>query len=190
MRESGFSQRLEQAVEFDHRLDQAITFMVTTFHRSGNNPKPVILHSIRVALYLYEQGHRDESVIAAVLHDLVEDSDCTLPEIEQHFGRAVAELVAANTFDETMEDKTEQNRKMFAHCKAHGKTALLIKAVDILDNSRYWHLLSDKELSRWLLWKINYFLDLSAPQLEEEQAWISLSQRYQQLVDTWPELLW
>jgi hypothetical protein len=59
--------------------------------------------------------------------------------------------------------------------------ALLIKATDILDNSRYWHLLTDKELCRWLLWKISYFLELSAPELEGEQVWQKLSQRHQQL---------
>ncbi|HIE28211.1 TPA: HD domain-containing protein [Candidatus Poribacteria bacterium] len=168
--------------DFDHKLEQAITFLVATFQQSGNNPKPVILHSIRVALYLYDQDYPDETVIAAVLHDLVEDSDCTIPEIEQDFGKEVAQLVAANTFDATIEDKTERNRKMFSRCKAHGKMALLIKAVDILDNSRYWHLLTDKELSRWLLWKIRYFLELSALELEREQVWQNLSQRYQQLV--------
>jgi len=168
--------------DFDHRLEQAITFLVEMFQQSGNNPKPVILHSIRVALHLYDQDYPDEIVIAAVLHDLVEDSDCTIAAIEQNFGQEVAELVAANTFDATMADKTEYNREMLARCKAYGKMALLIKAADILDNSRYWHLLTDKELSRWLLWKIRYFLERSAPELEEEPVWKNLSQRYQELV--------
>ena len=105
-------------LDFDHKLEQAITFLVTTFQQSGNNPKPVILHSIRVALYLYDYDYPDETVIAAVLHDLIEDTDCTIPEIEQNFGREVAQLVAANTFDTTIVDKTQQNREMFSRCKA------------------------------------------------------------------------
>lgn len=170
-------------LDFDHKLEQAIIFLVETFQQSGSNPKPVILHSIRVAHYLYDQKCSDEAVIAAVLHDLVEDSDCTIAAIEQNFGKEVADLVSANTFDATMEDKTEYNREMLTRCKAYGKMALLIKAADIFDNSRYWHLMTDKDLRQWLLWKINYFLELSAPELKEEPVWENLSQRYQELAD-------
>ena len=85
--------------EVDHQLEQAITFLVTNFQHSGNNPKPVILHSIRVAHFLYEYDYPEETIIAATLHDLVEDTDCTIIQIEEHFGREVARLVAANTFN-------------------------------------------------------------------------------------------
>lgn len=168
-------------LDLDHELEEAITFLVVTFQASGNNPKPVILHSLRVGLYLYDQAYPHEVVVSGILHDLVEDTDCTIGEIEQRFGAGVAQLVAANTFDMTMEDKTEQNREMFARCKAHGSAALLIKAADILDNSRYWHLLDDSELLRWLLWKIEHFLEISAAELEGELVWQSLSQRYEEL---------
>ena len=70
---------------------------------------------------------------------------------------------------------------MFSRCKSYGRTALLIKAADILDNSRYWHLLADKKLSQWLIWKIDYFLQISLPELEKEPVWHKLSQRSQQL---------
>ena len=166
---------------FDDQLEQAIIFLATTFQQSGNNPKPVILHSIRVALFLYEYHYPEEAIIAGALHDSVEDTDCTIIQIEDNFGTEVAQLVAANTFNSKIADKTEQNREIFARCKTKGKMALLIKAADILDNSRYWHLLADKKLSRWLIWKIEYFLQLSWPKLEKEQVWQQLSQRYQQL---------
>ena len=167
--------------DFDHQLEQAITFLVTTFQQSGNNPKPVILHSIRVALFLYEYHYPEETIIAGALHDLVEDTACTIIEIEENFGTEVAQLVSANTFSSKIADKTEQNREMFSRCKASGKMALLIKAADILDNSRYWHLLTDKELKKWLVWKIEYFLQLSLPELGKEQVWHKLSQSYQKL---------
>ena len=54
--------------DLDHKLERAITFLVTTFQQSGNNPKPVILHSIRVALFLYEYQYPEETIIAGVLH--------------------------------------------------------------------------------------------------------------------------
>ena len=64
----------------------------------------------------------------------MEDTDSTIIQIEENFGTEVAQLVAANTFNSKIADKTEQNREMFARCKAKGKMALLIKAADILDN--------------------------------------------------------
>jgi (p)ppGpp synthase/HD superfamily hydrolase len=50
---------------------------------------------------LYDHDCPDETVLAAVLHDLIEDTDCTIIEVEQEFGRPVAQLVAANTFSTT-----------------------------------------------------------------------------------------
>ena len=58
----------------DRELERAIVFLVLQMERAGNNPKPVVLHSIRVALYLYDQGCGGDIVVAA-LHDLLEDSD-------------------------------------------------------------------------------------------------------------------
>ncbi len=111
-------------------------FPVFQMERRGNNPKPVVLHSIRVALYLYDQGYGRDIVVAAVLHDLLEDSDTTPQQIEREFGPEVARLVAANSFDRDIADEEERDREMLARCGENGRAAILIKAADILDNSR------------------------------------------------------
>ncbi|MDP9381795.1 MAG: HD domain-containing protein [Chloroflexota bacterium] len=81
----------------DRRIESAIVFLVFQMQRTGRNSKPVVLHSIRVALYLHDRGYGGDVVVAAALHDLLEDSDTTLAQIEREFGAEVARLVEANT---------------------------------------------------------------------------------------------
>lgn len=54
---------------------------------------PAILHPIEVAQILSTMTDDQEVVTAGILHDIVEDTDGTLPEIEKRFGKRVADLV-------------------------------------------------------------------------------------------------
>jgi (p)ppGpp synthase/HD superfamily hydrolase len=54
-----------------------------------------ILHPLEVAQLLRNRGYPDEVVAAGVLHDSLEDTDATPPELESRFGREVARLVCS-----------------------------------------------------------------------------------------------
>jgi guanosine-3',5'-bis(diphosphate) 3'-pyrophosphohydrolase len=56
---------------------------------------PYIEHPIGVAWILDRSGFDETIVIAGLLHDLVEDTEVTLDQIRQEFGKEVAEIVAA-----------------------------------------------------------------------------------------------
>lgn len=43
-------------------IQKAISFLVENFNKSGNNNKPVILHSIRLAMRLYDKGKKVEVI--------------------------------------------------------------------------------------------------------------------------------
>jgi (p)ppGpp synthase/HD superfamily hydrolase len=58
-----------------------------------------ISHPVRVARLLAERGYREEVLAAALLHDVVEDTPVTIPEVRQAFGARVAELVACVSED-------------------------------------------------------------------------------------------
>ncbi len=62
--------------------------------RSG---EPYIIHPVHVAYILAEIGLDDASIVAALLHDVVEDTIVTKEEIVSEFGTEVAELVAGVT---------------------------------------------------------------------------------------------
>lgn len=69
---------------------------------------PYIVHPMEVMYILAENGC-DETVIAAgLLHDTVEDAGATLKEIEEKFGKEVADIVAAESEDKS---KSWQERK-------------------------------------------------------------------------------
>ncbi|MBM2826004.1 MAG: hypothetical protein HW403_68 [Dehalococcoidia bacterium] len=103
---------------------------------------PYILHPLRVAAFLAEQGHRDpELLAAALLHDTLEDTSLTEAEIEAAFGGRVAELVRALTKpDLRSQSRIERDRLYYAQLASAPREALIIKLADRLDNVRYLHL--------------------------------------------------
>jgi len=56
---------------------------------------PYIIHPVSMAMKLLTMGCTEDVVIAALLHDTVEDTDLTLDDVARKFGASVAELVAA-----------------------------------------------------------------------------------------------
>jgi len=82
-------------------------------------------------------GSDDEELwVAAVLHDLVEDTDVELTDIADEFGSRVAGLVGAMTEDASIDDYRE--RKEEARCRARdsGRDAALLFVADKLSNVR------------------------------------------------------
>lgn len=82
-------------------LDQAISF-ATEAHKGQlrkGSEIPYILHPLEVAAIVGTMTGDDEILAAAVLHDVVEDTDTTIGQIEALFGRRIAGLVAAESED-------------------------------------------------------------------------------------------
>src|SRR6266853_2404616 len=70
-----------------------------TIRRSG---EPYIQHPLEVALLLADMRIDADSIVAALLHDVVEDTDFTLDELRQQFGDAVASIVDGVTKFDTL----------------------------------------------------------------------------------------
>ena len=103
--------------------------------RKGANAAPYINHPIAVAEMLWRIGGvRDASVIvAAILHDTVEDTDATLLELESDFGREVCGLVAEVTDDKSL---PEEERRLLqeTHAPHLSPGAKQIKLADKISN--------------------------------------------------------
>lgn len=74
-------------------------------------------------------------LIAAVLHDTVEDTETTFEELTQHFGHAVADLVSELTDDKSLA-KEERKRRQIEHARASSAGAKQIKIADKVCNLR------------------------------------------------------
>ena len=107
--------------------------------RSG---EPYILHPIAVArIVSREIGLGSTSICAALLHDVVEDTDYTIADIEQQFGSKIAGLVEGLTkisggiFGDRASAQAENFRKLLL-TMSHDIRVVLIKMADRLHNMR------------------------------------------------------
>mgnify|MGYP000256505111 CR=1 FL=1 len=167
-----------RGLEEDKAVERAVRYLVRSFESSGDNPKPVILHSVRVGMDLYDRGYETHVVIAGVLHDLLEDTGVTPEELRSEFGATVADIVAAASFDESIEDYSERHYDIYRRCFEVGRDAVVVKAADILDNSDYYGLADSAELQRNQLDKMSYFIDESEPYIGDEEIHRELEAKY------------
>ena len=102
---------------------------------------PFITHPLGVALILAQLGLDETSMMAALLHDAVEDTELTLVEVEQSMGFDVASLIDGLTkldkirFRSKEQSRAENIRKMII-ATARDIRVLLIKLADRLHNMR------------------------------------------------------
>lgn len=104
--------------------------------RKGRNAPPYIGHPIAVANLLAEHGVTDHStLVAAILHDVVEDTSATIGEVGERFGPDVAGLVAEMT-DDTSLSKARRKQLQIEHAPQLSPAARLIKLADKTINVR------------------------------------------------------
>jgi len=100
-----------------------------------------VSHSVAVATILAEQLMDTTTIAAALLHDVVEDSDVSLDQIRQDFGPEVAHLVdgltklSSLTFRSSAEEQAENYRKLLLSV-AKDARVIIIKLADRLHNMR------------------------------------------------------
>lgn len=169
-------------LKFERLINNAIEYLSITLNTTGHNDKPVLLHSIRVGFHLYELGYSEDIVLAGLLHDILEDTKTSKSDLQDKFGVKITQMVSENSFNPLIEDKTEQFKDMFKRCVVYGKEALIIKAVDILNNSNYIQFVNNKEIREWLLFKMKSFIDISAELIKTEEIWIKLNEKYNSLL--------
>ena len=98
--------------------------------------EPYAVHLEEVAALVAEHGGDEAMVAAAWLHDVVEDTEITLDEVERHFGSDVAGLVFALTDVSRPEDGNRATRKELdrQHVAKGSPRAKTIKLADIISN--------------------------------------------------------
>jgi (p)ppGpp synthase/HD superfamily hydrolase len=103
--------------------------------RNGSGGMPYVEHPVRVAALLDERGYREEVLAAALLHDVIEDSETTLEEVRELFGDEVAGFVGALTDDESIDSYEERKAEHRERVAAADGEAMAIYAADKLTNA-------------------------------------------------------
>src|SRR5689334_19473783 len=141
--------RLPAAIEFASRKH-------STQRRKDAEASPYINHPIAVAHLLADTGGITDLVtlMAAVLHDTIEDTETTAAELDEHFGEPVRELVKEMTDDKTL-DKSVRKQLQIEHARHLSSRAKAIKLADKIANVRD---VMDNPPSHWpLARRIEYF---------------------------------
>ncbi len=125
---------------------------------------PYIIHPMAVAKILAELGMDDVSIAAGFLHDVVEDTNCTLDQIREEFGEDVALLVDGVTkltsfvYGGKRAAQDETIRKMFL-AMTKDIRVLIIKLADRLHNLRTINYMTEAKIQE----KCEGTLDIYAP---------------------------
>lgn len=125
-----YTDRLVEAFEFaaDKHRDQI---------RKGSGV-PYLTHLMSVAACVGDHQGTEDQVIAALLHDVIEDQGVTRDELAARFGEAVASIVAACTdaFTQPKPPWRARKEQYLAHLRAEGALVKLVSVSDKLHNAR------------------------------------------------------
>lgn len=122
------------------RLLEAVHFAADQHRdhrRKGKIGAPYINHPIQVAQQLAQAGFHDDVdlLVAALLHDVIEDTETTPEDLASHFGAEVTSIVMEVTDDKEL---AEQERKLvvISTMAAKSRQAQLLKLSDLIANTR------------------------------------------------------
>ena len=160
MLESDFSQEEEQTIErefeallddYAHTMHHQKVEIITRAFRFANQAhhgvrrlsgEAYIMHPLAVArIVVKEIGLGSTSICAALLHDVVEDTDYTVEDIEQRFGKKIATIVDGLTkisggVFATQDEKQATNIRKLVLTMSDDVRVVLIKIADRLHNMR------------------------------------------------------
>jgi GTP diphosphokinase / guanosine-3',5'-bis(diphosphate) 3'-diphosphatase len=119
-------------------FDFAFSAHKNVFRRSG---KPYIEHPVNVAGILSEMNVDDVTIVAALLHDVVEDTDISGLEIKEKFGQTVFDIVDGVTkiseiYYDTLEEKQAENYRKLIISMIKDLRVIIIKFADRIHNLR------------------------------------------------------
>jgi (p)ppGpp synthase/HD superfamily hydrolase len=128
---------------YSYKVEQAIR-AASILHqdqlRMGTLPLPYISHLMAVVLILSDYTDDEDTLVAAFLHDTLEDTDYTATELHDDFGGPVAEIVLTLTEPKTIGERKlswlERKREYNAQLKKGSEKALMIAAADKSHNFR------------------------------------------------------
>lgn len=136
---------LDKVVEHNQSPDLELiqkAYVYAAAHHAGQmrlSGEPYLSHPLAVAYRLADMGFDEATISAGLLHDTVEDTKATIDELDENFGREVADIVDGVTkismipFENKEEAQAENIRKMIL-AMSHDMRVLMVKLADRAHN--------------------------------------------------------
>ncbi len=128
---------------YTYKVEQAIKAAAILHHgqlRKGSVPLPYLTHLVAVTLILTDYTDDENTLVSALLHDTVEDTDYTLTELEEDFGEEVRKIVEflSEPQDDSSKQYTWKERKQryAGLLRKAPEASLMIAAADKIHNMR------------------------------------------------------
>ncbi len=190
----------------EDRINRAYVYTVK-MHGSQTRASgdPYFSHPVEVAGLMTELKMDEDTIITALLHDIVEDTLTTIEDIETKFGPEVARLVDGVTKLSKIEAQTEderaaENLRKFLLAISDDIRVLLVKLADRLHNMRTLHYIRSPEKRRRIaketmdiyaplaerigMYEFMHEMQLLAFQQLEPDAFATIDERLQQIRTT------
>lgn len=128
---------------YSYRIEQALR-AATILHkdqvRKGSIPMPYVSHLFAVAMIAVDYTKDEDVMVAALLHDTLEDTDYTANELQEDFGGEVKDIVLALSEPQEADGATytwkEKKQRYAKQLKNAPEKALIICAADKIHNMR------------------------------------------------------
>jgi len=128
---------------YSYRIEQAIRAAAVLHKnqlRKGSMPFPYVTHLVATAFTLLDYTDDEDVIIAALLHDALEDTDYTIDELQEDFGGRVREIVEAITEPKSTPESRltfrEKKQVYVNQLKKGPKESVLVAAADKIHNFR------------------------------------------------------
>lgn len=166
----------------DDRISKAIEFAVQMHGNQKYGPHKYIVHLENVAqiVKVFSQWDQD-LIVAAYLHDVIEDTPASYSDIYKLFGLRVAELVFAVT-DELGRNRKERHEKTYPKI-ASNNDAITLKLADRISNVAYSVADRERNRLRMYLGEHKDFKTFFYGHKEHERMWEYLEKLFEQGVE-------
>jgi (p)ppGpp synthase/HD superfamily hydrolase len=109
---------------------QAIAFLIDAYEGVKTAPGKGLPHAQAVADILRDAGYNQCLQVVGLLHDVVEDTPCSIHDVRDGFGEAVAAMVEALTEDDSIDNYAQRKRALRAQVIGAGTTVMAIALAD------------------------------------------------------------
>jgi len=167
------------------QIQKAIKFLIDKcLDEKGNlriSNQKTVMHSLRAGFDLLRRGYDKNIVIGAILHDIKEDAGVSIKEIEEKFGKRVAKIVEAVSFNPAIKNQKERDLKLYRKIARANKQTIIVSVADHLDNADFYKYIKSESTKEYVKEKWKRFLKMVVAKISQEPIAKELKEKIENL---------